>query len=151
LNRVLVQTDIWLSDAAQNRGAVYSRYADDLTFSGDNGVPELLAIARKMLANIGLKLDKKKTQIFRQGRRQIVTGLVVNERPSVPRSVRRKVRAAVHAVEQGRNPTWHGGEESLSALLGRTAFVRSVNEEEGSRLLNRLRAKLNQANSSDDD
>ena len=149
LNRVMEQTDIWLSDAAHKRGAVYSRYADDLTFSGDNGVPELLAIARKILGNIGLKLDKKKTQIFRQGRRQIVTGLVVNERPSVPRSIRRKVRAAVHAVELGRNPTWHGVEESVSALLGRTAFVRSVNEEEGARLLNRLRAKLNQATSID--
>jgi hypothetical protein len=151
LNRVLAQTDVWLSDAAHKRGAVYSRYADDLTFSGDNGVPELLAIARKALGNIGLKFDKKKTQIFRQGRRQIVTGLVVNERTSVPRSIRRKVRAAVHAVEHGRNPTWHGVEESLSALLGRTAFVRSINAEEGTRLLNRLREKLNQTSSSDDD
>jgi hypothetical protein len=151
LNRVLVQTDIWLSEAANKRGAVYSRYADDLTFSGNNGVPELLAIARKMLEKIGLKLDKKKTQIFRQGRRQIVTGLVVNVRPSVPRFVRRKVRAAVHAVEQGRNPTWHGVEESLSALIGRTTFVRSINEEEGSRLLVRLRAKANPTDSSDDD
>ena len=139
LNRVLYQTDVWLTQAAEERGARYSRYADDLTFSGDDKVPELLAIARKVVSRIGLKLDNKKTQIYRNGRRQIVTGLVVNEHPSVPRYIRRRVRAAVHAVENGRSPTWHGGEESLSALVGRTAFVKSVNTEEGGRLLARLR------------
>ena len=97
-------------------------------------------MARRILAQIGLSIDPKKTNIFRRGRRQIVTGLVVNDRVSVPRRLRRRMRAAVHAVEQGKSPKWHDKDESPAALRGRISFLRSINQEEGERLLSRLRA-----------
>ena len=110
-----------------------------MTFSGDDNAVALLGVAKRTLSQIGLVLDAKKTNIYRRGRRQIVTGLVVNDRVSVPRRLRRRMRAAVHAVEQGKAPTWHGQEESISALRGRIAYLRSVNGEEGERLLSRLK------------
>ena len=84
LNRVLLKTDEILTDAADRRDCVYTRYADDLTFSGGDGVVGLLGIATGVLQRIGLELDPRKTNIFRKGRRQCCTGLVVNEkgRPS---------------------------------------------------------------------
>ena len=139
LNRVLLKTDHILSTAASKRKCHYSRYADDMTFSGDDNAVALLGVAKRTLSQIGLVLDAKKTNIYRRGRRQIVTGLVVNDRVSVPRRLRRRMRAAVHAVEQGKAPTWHGQEESISALRGRIAYLRSVNGEEGERLLSRLK------------
>ena len=111
-----------------------------MTFSGDDSAVALLGVAKRTLAQIGLSLDSKKTNIYRRGRRQIVTGLVVNDRVSVPRRLRRRMRAAVHAVEQGRAPTWHGQEEPLTSLRGRVAYLRSVNREEGERLLSRLKS-----------
>ena len=138
LNRVLLKTDEVLAEAAFKRGVRYTRYADDLTFSGEDGAVEMLAIARRTLSQIGLVLDGRKTNIFRRGRRQMVTGLVVNDQVSVPRRIRRRLRAAVHRVEQGQTPTWHEQPDPLDALKGRLGFVRMVHPQEGTRLLQRL-------------
>ena len=140
LNRVLLKTDEILSAAAQARGVRYTRYADDLSFSGENGAVQMLGIARHTLAQIGLELDPRKTNIFRRGRRQVVTGLVVNDQVSVPRRIRRRLRAAVHRVEQGQAPHWHGQDQGLDALQGRLAFLKMVNAQEGSALVGRLDA-----------
>jgi len=140
LNRVLVKTDEVLLSAAQRLECRYTRYADDLTFSGDHGAVRLLGLAERVLSQIGLALDPKKTNIYRPGRRQIVTGLVVNERVSVPRRLRRRIRAAVHAVEHGRNPMWHGKEETVRSLQGRVAFVQSINPLQAIPLAARLKA-----------
>jgi retron-type reverse transcriptase len=140
LNRVLVRTDELLQAAAQRLDCRYTRYADDLTFSGDHGAVRLLGVAERTLSQIGLALDPKKTNIYRPGRRQIVTGLVVNERVSVPRRLRRRMRAAVHAVEQGHRPMWHGQEEPLTSLQGRLAFVQSINPLQAKPLAMRLKA-----------
>ena len=140
LNRVLAKTDIILQAAAEQRGCRYSRYADDLTFSGDHGAVQLIGLARRTLARIDLALDPKKTNIYRRGRRQIVTGLVVNERVSMPRRLRRRVRAAVHALEQGKLPRWHDRDESPAALAGRVAFMNAVNPQQAGPLAERLKA-----------
>ncbi len=140
LNRVLLRTDEYLTSQANKRGAAYTRYADDLTFSGDDQVVGLLRVAASTLSRIGLSLDEKKTNIYRGGRRQLVTGLVVNKRVSVPRRLRRRLRAAVHAYEQGKAPTWRGRPASESQLRGWMAFSRNINPEEIQRLLERLNA-----------
>lgn len=144
LNRVLFRTDAILSYAADKRGCRYSRYADDLTFSGDHGAVELLGVAKSTLGRIGLVLDEKKTNIYRRGRRQVCTGLVVNDKVAVPRAVRRRLRAAVHEVQMGRVPQWHRREDSVSALKGRIAFLQSVQPEKAEVLKKRLEAALMQ-------
>ena len=139
LNRVLHISDEILSKHAEKRGCKYSRYADDLSFSGDHGAIEMIGVATSTLQRIGLELDPKKTNIFRRGRRQVCTGLVVNVQVSVPRTIRRRLRAAIHAVESGREPKWHGSVESLAAVGGRLAYLQMVHFEEGTKLQNRLR------------
>lgn len=126
LNRVLFKTDQILSQQAALRDCSYSRYADDITFSGNEKAVALLGVARGVLGRIGLELDPQKTNIFRRGRRQMCTGLVVNDRVNVPRSIRRKVRAAVHAFEQGRALEWNGELMSPSSLHGRLEFLKMV-------------------------
>ena len=68
----------------------------------------------------------------------MVTGLVVNQQVSVPRHIRRRLRAAVHRVEQGGVAQWDGAEQSAAALRGRVAFVKMVHAQEGRALLQRL-------------
>lgn len=152
LNRVLQISDEILTKQAEKRGCKYSRYADDLTFSGDHGAVEMIGVAKSTLQRIGLELDPKKTNIFRRGRRQVCTGLVVNVQVSVPRTVRRRIRAAVHAVESGREPRWHGNPESLAAIGGRLAFLQMVHLEEGGKLQARLKIAIggSQAATNDD-
>jgi len=97
-------------------GWSYSRYADDLTFSGDGDPRRLVDELRSVIAKHGFRLASHKTRIMGRHQRQWVTGLVVNDRVSVPRNVRRTLRAALHRT---RAPM---GME----LLGRIAFVRFV-------------------------
>ena len=138
LNRVLYKSDEILHAAATSLNCKYSRYADDMTFSGDHGAVKLLGITKRTLSQIGLNLDEKKTNIYRKGRRQIVTGLVVNEKVSVPRRLRKRMRAAVHAVEQGKTPTWHSESESVQSLEGRLAFLNSIDPKQAKPLVDRL-------------
>lgn len=142
LNRVLLKTDEILSEAAQQRQCVYTRYADDLAFSGGEDAVSLLGIARGVLGGIGLKLDPKKTNVFRRGRRQCCTGLVVNDKVSVRRGYARRLRAAVHAVACGRAPTLDGEPLTIMMLKGHIAFLESVKPEEGARLRARLAEAL---------
>lgn len=107
LNRVLHKSDEILSEQAKRRGCTYSRYADDLTFSGDDRAVGMLGIAKSVLLKISLELDPVKTNIFRRGRRQMCTGLVVNEKVNVPRRIRRRIRASVHAYEHGKKLHWN--------------------------------------------
>ena len=126
LNRVMYKTDEILSYKAELRGCSYSRYADDITFSGDARAISLLSVARGTLTGIGLTLDPQKTNIFRRGRRQVCTGLVVNEKVNVPRRIRKKVRAAVHAFESSKPMYWSNTQMNLSELRGRLEFLKMI-------------------------
>ena len=138
LNLVLRRTDEVLQQAADQANVRYTRYADDLTFSGGRQAVGLLRLAERTLAQIGLELDPVKTNIFRRGRRQMVTGLVVNQQVSVPRSVRRRLRAAVHHAETGEPWHWNGEPEGVHELRGRLAFVRMVRAQQAQPLIDRL-------------
>ena len=138
LNRVLFKTDEILSAQSAIRGCQYSRYADDLTFSGDEQAVELLGIAKNTLQKINLELDPAKTNIFRRGRRQMVTGLVVNDKVSVPRRIRKRIRASVHAYESGKDLYWEGNASSSASLSGRLQFLKMVSPEIAEPLVSRF-------------
>ena len=129
LNLVLKKTDTILTEHAKKLGCSYSRYADDMTFSGSNETPKMIGIAKGTLSRIGLNLDPKKTNIFRRGRRQCCTGLVVNEKVNVNRVYLRHLRAEVHRLSKGRTPTWMGERDTPEAVIGRINFVNSVSPE----------------------
>ncbi len=76
----------------------YTRYADDLTFSGHNGaaVGRLLKSARSVVADEGFQVNEEKTRVMRCGGQQEVTGLTVNEKLSVGRKELRRLRAILH-------------------------------------------------------
>lgn len=92
--------DEFLLNFCRENGARFTRYADDITLSGafDPGIAR--AAITKMLAQTGLKINDKKTRMFRRGGRQIVTGLIVNEKVSVPREKRRKFRQDVYYIRR---------------------------------------------------
>lgn len=140
-NLVLAPVDRALEKAAARFGVTYTRYADDLTFSGNEDCKKILPLVRKLIAQRGYVLDPKKTQLFRRGRRQMVTGLVVNDKPNVPRKIRRLLRACVHRSTTGTPPVWDGQPMSESALRGRIAQLSKVQPEE----FRTFKSKLDQA------
>ncbi|MBT5793050.1 MAG: RNA-directed DNA polymerase [Gammaproteobacteria bacterium] len=139
-NIVLKRADATIAKAAEHRRIKYTRYADDLTFSGEDGVVDILPLVVRTLGAWGYELDNKKTNIFRRGRRQIVTGLVVNEKPNMAKPLRRRLRSAVHRRLSGRQPSWHGKPMSDSELLGRIAFLAQTQPAEAKKLRDQLEA-----------
>lgn len=125
--------DARLAALAASRGASYSRYADDLTFSFDeadrSAVGALIRGTKSALEECGYRLHlKKKLSIRRAHQRQVVTGLVVNGgggRPPggvrLPRKTRRWLRAVEHRLAKGKPATL-----SPSQLAGWRAFAAMV-------------------------
>jgi RNA-directed DNA polymerase len=98
-NLCFTKFDIKFSEFARKNGLVYSRYADDLTFSAktmiDASIVELLELTLK---NSGFVLNEKKTRFRGQGDRMEVTGVVINDTLQPPRIWRKKVRAKIHKL-----------------------------------------------------
>src|SRR5207249_1367718 len=86
-NALCRRLDRRLAGLGRKHGFTYTRYADDLTFSGDNGkaVGKLLRSVRGIVELEGFHEHPRKTKVMRRGRRQEVTGLTVNLEPRVSR------------------------------------------------------------------
>ena len=80
----------------RERGVAYTRYCDDMTFSGDFDPAEVIRFVRLELKKMGFLLNEQKTRIQRSGQQQTVTGIVVNEKLSIPADYRRKLRQELY-------------------------------------------------------
>ena len=90
-NIILYEFDEQIGQWCWERGIAYTRYCDDMTFSGDFDPAEVIRFIRLELKKMGFLLNEQKTKIQRPGRQQTVTGIVVNERLSIPTDYRRKL------------------------------------------------------------
>jgi RNA-directed DNA polymerase len=101
-NLIVLRLDRRLGGYAKKDGLRYTRYADDITFSGDNlDVGEAIRFARKVLRDEGLVLNEHKTRLMRPHQRQEVTGIVVNtKKMQVPRETRRALRQTIYYIEK---------------------------------------------------
>lgn len=119
-------------------GLSYTRYADDLAFSGPAGMstPTLPRAVRAISGDEGFALNSGKTRIRPSTRRQLVTGVVVNSRPGVPREQREILRAVLHdaAVNGAEAANRTGHAAFREHLNGRVGWVEAVNPLQGSRL-----------------
>lgn len=124
-NLVNYGLDVRLAGFAKKRKGHYTRYADDITFSFPKDYPRrvrgVVQLTRRVLRHYGYKLNERKTRILRRHQRQVVTGLVVNDRVGLPRELRRKLRAARHHLRTGREASWTAeqlkGWESLEKMI----------------------------------
>lgn len=132
--------DCRLTGLADWAGAVYSRYADDLAFSGDADVArridEYAAQIAAIASDEGWRVQHHKTRIMRQGVQQRLTGLVVNARVNCPRREVDALRATLtNCVRHGAASQNRAGLPDFRAhLLGRIGWVRSVNPAKAKRL-----------------
>lgn len=141
-NLVCRRLDSRLAGLAKKHGANYTRYADDLTFSGPRRIVGTMPFIRQVIAEEGLTISEEKVRLTGRGNRQEVTGLVVNQAVNVPRETRRRLRAALHHLTQGKPITWNHEEVSVSNLQGHVAFVKSVQPDLGRKLRRKLKKFL---------
>jgi len=105
-NLVNYRVDARLAAMAAKLGAAYTRYADDITisFAADDRkkVHYMQRFVRQVVEAEGYRLHHRKKLSIRRHHQQIVTGLVVNDRVNLPRSVRRWLRAVEHRAQSQR-------------------------------------------------
>ena len=129
-----------LAGLADRLGLTYTRYADDLTFSGSSGngigVPRLVGVIGEIVRNEGFVLNTSKTRVRHAGERHEITGLVTNQQLSVPRAYHDQLRAVLHdAVMHGPAVANRAGLPNFrDHLAGRVGWVESVNPVRGRRL-----------------
>ena len=110
----------------------YSRYADDLTFSGHQKITrKFLMLLEFVLRRHGFKINSAKTRFAGPGQARYVTGLVVNEKVHPNRELRRKLRAMFHRAEI--DPLRYNPRSN--ELLGWASFVNSYDHELGAKYL----------------
>jgi RNA-directed DNA polymerase len=145
-NALCRRLDRRLSGLAKKHGFAYTRYADDLTFSGDNAsaVGKLLKSVRGIVQAEGFTEHPRKTRVMRRANRQEVTGVTVNVRPSVSRREVRQLRAILHnAARQGLASQNRESHPNFAAYLkGRVEFVCMVDSQRAPALREALRKAL---------
>ena len=98
-NSILIDFDESMDRHCADQNLTYSRYADDISISGDDRdeIIRIISVAEGLLRDrYKLSLNTAKTRIASQGGQQRVTGVVVNTGVRPPRLLRRNIRAAFH-------------------------------------------------------
>ena len=132
--------DSRLTGLAKSAGAEYTRYADDLAFSGDDEFERIAERFSTHVAGIlreeGYKVNHRKTRLMRQGVRQHLAGLVVNEKMNVVRSdfdhLKATLTNCVRLGPEGQNRDAHPA--FRSHLEGRLVWMETINPAKGKRL-----------------
>jgi retron-type reverse transcriptase len=139
-NLCAYRMDCRLAGLAEAAEAKYTRYADDLAFSGGGEFArgaERFALRMAAIAlEEGFAVNHHKTRIMRQGVRQHLAGLVVNEKVNVDRRHVDELKAILHnCVRFGPESQARDVRGSFREhLLGRIGFVEMVRPERGAQL-----------------
>lgn len=122
-NLICRKMDGRIAGYCAKRNIAYTRYADDMTFSGDFDSKALLWFIRKVLADEGFSLNVAKTKVLPQNCQQKVTGVVVNRVLQVDKKTRRKLRQEVYYITKYgvRSHIRHTGQRWR--VIGRMSFV----------------------------
>jgi RNA-directed DNA polymerase len=132
--------DCRLAALATSADSTYTRYADDLAFSGgaefEKRVERFGLQVAAVLREEGFTVHHRKTRVMRQGVRQHLAGLVTNQRPNILRRdfdllkavLTNCVRLGPESQNRERRPRFR------QHLEGRVAFVVMINPNRGRRL-----------------
>jgi RNA-directed DNA polymerase len=132
--------DCRMAALANAAGALYTRYADDLAFSGneefEHCIDRFSIHVAAILHEEGFAANHRKTRVMRQGVRQQLVGLVVNQRMNVRRDDFDRLKAILtNCVRLGLESQNREAHPNFKAHLeGRIGFVESVNPDKGARL-----------------
>ena len=128
-NIIMYDFDETVGTFCNGRGIAYTRYCDDMTFSGDFNEKEVIGFVKNELSKLGLFLKKRKTAVVPSTKRQTVTGIVVNEKLNIVKGYKKNIRQEMYYIKK------FGLDEHLNkrgitdkhqyllSLRGRVAFV----------------------------
>jgi RNA-directed DNA polymerase len=143
-NLAAYRLDCRLTGLSRVAGAAYTRYADDLVFSGG---PDFSRSVERFQIQIGaialeegFEVNTRKTRIQRQGVSQRAAGIVLNKHPNLPRPIFDELKAILHNCRaHGPVSQNHDQVPDFRAhLAGRISHASMVNPARGAKLSDML-------------
>ena len=135
-NLVMKDFDEEVGSWCEKKNISYTRYSDDMTFSGDFNVKEVINIVKTNLKKIGLQLNNDKIHVIKSNYCQNVTGVVVNKKMQVKKSYRNKIRQELFYIKKYGIDS-HLEKKNiidkntyLNSLYGRILFVLQINKDD---------------------
>jgi RNA-directed DNA polymerase len=127
-NLVFRSADSKLAGLCEPQRIVYTRYADDLSFSSNKPIsPEFQAEVRAVLEAEGFRINAKKSRLLGPACQRTVVGLVINKAVSIPRKRRREIRALFHRFRL--KP--EAFDDRIDNLLALANWVAGLHRQEG--------------------
>lgn len=131
-NLILRNFDARVASYAKEHHIRYTRYADDLTFSGSFNPHRLINTISDWLYEEGFSVNAAKTRVARQNARQEVTGIVVNSHMQIAKADRKKIRQEVYFIrkyglESHLTRLGETRQNYLRHLLGKINYARYIN------------------------
>ena len=135
-NIILCGFDKRVGEWCEERGIGYTRYCDDMTFSGCFREDEVVAFVAGELKQEGFVLNERKTRCLGRGSKKTVTGVVVNQKINAEKAYRREIRQAVYYCRKFGVPehlrsigSTQEPSRYLAALLGKVNYVLQLTPE----------------------
>lgn len=101
-NIIVRDMDAKLSSLAEKNQLMYTRYADDLTFSGNQiDFDKLVSEIENIAFYYGFYLNDSKTRRLSHNKRKIVTGVSISkgDKMTIPRTKKREIRQAIYHIK----------------------------------------------------
>ncbi|NCB51157.1 MAG: RNA-directed DNA polymerase [Clostridia bacterium] len=123
--------DIRLLKLAKQYKLDYTRYADDLTFSTNNrdflaNYPTFIKELSIEIESSGFRINHQKTRLQYRDSKQVVTGLIVNQKINVDKCYYKVTRAMAHSLYSKGGLTINGKEGTINQLEGRFSFIDQI-------------------------
>jgi RNA-directed DNA polymerase len=147
-NIICRKLDARLMGIAAKLNFQYTRYADDLTFSASGEATQklktLMGFIRKIVKEEKLTIHPDKVRVLRKGARKEVTGIIVNDRPTVNAKELDRFRALLFQIEKDgpAGKHWNNSINLLASIKGYANFVSMVDPIKGQPLMERVKKIL---------
>jgi len=131
-NLYFLPADNEISEYCKKHSIKYTRYADDLTFSGDFNENDVLKFVTDQIGKLELTINPEKVKLMTPNQRQMITGIVVNKKPQIVFHKRNKIRQELFYIKNFglANHMDHIGIKKrsyLEHLLGIVNFIIQIN------------------------
>ena len=135
-NLVMREIDYKIGLFCKELNINYTRYSDDMTFSGDFNPNIVIRKVRKLLYKLNLKINNKKIKVIYNYHSQSVTGIIVNEKMQANSKYRSKIRQEIYYINKYgisshmKKLNIKNKRKYVNSLYGRILYVLQINKDD---------------------
>lgn len=147
-NIICMNLDKRLNGLALKNNFIYTRYADDMSFSFNSiykniDVNKIIGLISKIVSEEGFKINKEKTKFLRKNNRQSITGVIINNNEiGVPKKWVKVLRAAIYNANKIKAEGKEVPRKTLNEISGMACWLKAVNATRYEKIINDAKSIL---------